>query len=138
MAEALCRKLLADRLGCTPAELGDRGVMVMSAGLQAQMGGRPSEEAVVVMRERGINLADHVSQPLSPQHVQHADLILTMTRTHRAMIVAEWPEAAARTAVLSRGQDDIVDPIGGPVEFYQQCADQIQAEVAARLEDLKL
>jgi protein-tyrosine phosphatase len=32
MAEAICRKMIADRLGCPPNQLGGRGVMVMSAG----------------------------------------------------------------------------------------------------------
>src|SRR4051794_39359224 len=31
MAEALCRKMIADRLGCDPSEVGDRGVIIMSA-----------------------------------------------------------------------------------------------------------
>lgn len=138
MAEVLCRQMIAERLGCSPAELADRGVLVMSAGLQAMMGGRPSEEAVTVMRTMGLNLADHVSQPLTPQLVQHADLIWTMTRSHRQAIVGAWPDAAARTVVLCRNQDDVVDPIGGPVEFYEQCAEQIRAELAARLEELQL
>ena len=54
MAEVMCRKMIADRLGCPPAELGDHGVMVMSAGISAMMGGRPSPEAVNVMAKMGL------------------------------------------------------------------------------------
>ena len=41
MAEAICRRLMAERLGCRHDELEDRGVMVMSAGVAAMMGGGP-------------------------------------------------------------------------------------------------
>ena len=54
MAEVMCRKMIADRLGCSPAELGDRGVIVTSAGISAMMGARPSAEAVSVMAKAGL------------------------------------------------------------------------------------
>jgi protein-tyrosine phosphatase len=86
----------------------------------------------------GIDLADHASQPLTQQLVRHADVIWTMTRSHRRAIVEQWPESAARTAVLCRDQGDVADPIGGPIEFYQQCAEQIEAELTARIAELEL
>ena len=136
MAEAIAKKMIADRLGCSPAELADRGVLVMSAGLSAMMGGRPSPEAVVVMSEMGLNLSEHASQPVTPQLVRHADLILTMTRAHRHEIVQQWPEAAVRTSVICRDQSDVADPIGGPAEFYERCARQIKDELEVRLATL--
>ena len=38
MAEVMCRKAIADRLGCAAGDLADHGVMVMSAGLSAMAG----------------------------------------------------------------------------------------------------
>src|SRR5205823_8398995 len=38
MAEALCKLLLARRLGCAPDELEGRGYVVLSAGLSAMTG----------------------------------------------------------------------------------------------------
>jgi protein-tyrosine phosphatase len=137
MAEALCRKMIADRLGCPPNELGDHGVMVMSAGISAMMGARPAAEAVTVMAKEGLQLADHESQPLTTQLVRHADLIWTMTRAHRQAIVSQWPEASSRTMVLG-GEADIADPIGGPVEYYEKCAGQIKAVLADRVAKLDL
>ena len=40
--------------------------------------------------------------------------------------------------VLSRDDADIADPIGGPVEFYERCAAQIKAELAARIAQLEV
>jgi len=113
----MCRQMIADKLGCKPGDLGDHGVMVMSAGISAMLGARPSPEGVSVLSKMGLHLADHESQPLTTQLVRHADIIWTMTRSHRQAIVNQWPEASARTLVLSRDQSDIADPIGGPVEL---------------------
>jgi len=137
MAEAICRKMIADRLGCAPNQLGDRGVMVMSAGISAMMGARPSPEAVNVMAKDGLQLADHESQPLTTQLVRHADIIWTMTRAHRQAIVGQWPEASLRTMVLA-GDTDIADPIGGPVEYYERCAAQIKTVLGPRVAALDL
>jgi protein-tyrosine phosphatase len=138
MAEALCRQMLAERIGCHPAELADHGVVVMSAGISAMMGGRATPEAVDVMSQAGINLADHESQPLTAQLVRHADVIWTMTRAHRQAIVSQWTDAAARTHLLSRDEGDIADPIGGPLECYQRCAVAIKAALTERLAKLEL
>ena len=138
MAEAICRKMIADRLGCGVNELGDHGVIIMSAGISAMMGARPSPEAVTVLEKMGLQLADHESQPLTTQLVRHADIIWTMTRSHRGAIVGQWPEASARTMVLSHDATDIADPIGGPVEYYQRCAEQIQTQLAKRIPELDL
>ncbi len=138
MAEVLCRQIVAERKGCKPSELADHGVVVMSAGISAMMGGRPTPEAVDVMKRAGINLSEHESQPLNAQLVRHADVIWTMTRSHRQAIVSQWTDAAVRTQVLSRDEGDIADPIGGPVEYYERCAVQIKAALNDRLAELEL
>ncbi len=138
MAEMLCRKMLAARLGCRPEEVEDHGVIVMSAGIAAMMGGRASPEAVEVMKSHRLSLAGHETQPLSEPLVRHADQIYTMTRSHRQAIVAQWPGAAERTRTLCEDESDVSDPIGGPLERYQRCAAQIEAELTSRLEGLEL
>jgi protein-tyrosine phosphatase len=138
MAEVLCRQMIADRVGCKPDELADHGVMVMSAGISAMMGARPSPEAVSVLAKMGLPLSDHESQPLTTQLIRHADIIWTMTQAHRQTIVSQWPEASSRTMVLSHDQSDISDPIGGPVEYYETCARQIKAELERRVAELEL
>jgi len=137
MAEAICRKLLADKLGCKPDELEDRGVIVESAGISAMMGGRPSPEALDVMTQMGLDLSAHESQPLTPQLVRRADLIWTMTRSHRQAILSQWPEVASRAALLTAAGSDVADPIGGPAEYYRRCAEQIESELKARVPDWK-
>ena len=129
MAEGLFRHLLAAKLGCAPAELEDRGVIVMSAGIAAMLGGRAASEAIKVLVPLGIDLTAHESQPLTDQLVRHADVILAMTRSHRQAILAEWPSAAERVKLLSREGIDVPDPVGGPAEMYERCLAQMQPDV---------
>jgi protein-tyrosine phosphatase len=138
MAEMFCRDMLAKRLKCKMDELEDRGVLVMSAGIATTFGGRASSEAVQLLAEMGLDLSSHETQPLTEALVRHADVIYTMTRSHREAIVAQWPAAAERTCLLAVDESDICDPIGAPPEYYRRCAAQIQAELRTRINELPL
>jgi tRNA threonylcarbamoyl adenosine modification protein (Sua5/YciO/YrdC/YwlC family) len=130
MAEILMRKQLADRLGVTIADMESKGVQVVSAGLAAAHGSPASPESVQLMTAEKLPLDEHQSQPLTEQMLRHADLILTMTNSHRRAIVESFPLAAPRTFVLMPDGTDVADPIGGPLEMYRECAQQIKAGVA--------
>jgi protein-tyrosine phosphatase len=110
----------------------------MSAGISAAPGGRAADEAIAIMKERGLDLSAHESQPLSDRLVRFADAIITMTRSHRDAILAHWPEAESRTHVLSRGAGDVSDPIGGPADLYRRCAQQIDEFLEAWVNELPL
>ncbi len=138
MAEALCRKMVAQRLGCAVDEVEDRGVIVMSAGISAMAGCSASPEAVRVMAQMGLKLSDHESRPLTDQLVRHADAIFAMTRSHRQVILAQWPEAAPRTRLLAVDESDIADPIGGTPEHYRRSAAEIAAALETRVKELEL
>jgi len=136
MAEAIFRCLVAERLGCQPHEIDRHGVVVASAGLAAWGGGPASGNAVEVMREMGADLGGHESQPLTESLVQEADIILTMTASHRAAILTQFPEAGGRVAMLSPERRDVIDPVGGTLETYRKCASQIRGHVAERMDTL--
>jgi protein-tyrosine phosphatase len=138
MAEVLCRDMLAKRFGCTIDEVEERGVIVMSAGIAAVIGGRASREAVEVMANEGLDLGSHETQPVTEPLVRHADVIYAMTRSHREAIVAQWPSAAERIHVLCPEGVDISDPVGGPVTRYRQCAEEIESKLRVRLDELDL
>ena len=138
MAEVMMRKLVAEKLGCSAEELDQRGILIASAGIAAAPGCAPSAEAVVVMKEKSLCLANHASQPLTEKLVRHADVIFTMTGGHRQAILRRWPEAAARTQTLLPNSGDISDPIGGPLSLYQSCAEQVEIALRARMEEIEL
>jgi len=138
MAEALFRLAVAERLGCGPEEIDQRGVVVTSAGLAAWAGGPASTGALEAVAELGADLRGHSSQPLTEALVRQADVILTMTASHRAALLGQFPEAGDRVAMLSPDRRDVLDPIGGSLETYRSCARQIREHLVARMGTLEL
>jgi len=132
MAEALAKRLIAERLGCTGAELPDRGVFVSSAGVSGGHGSA-SAYAMVVMKKRGADLSGHVSTLLDAEMLRQADHVFVMTDSHRERVVAMCPEVADRAATLC-GDQDVVDPVGGSEAEYEACAEQIEAALRSKLE----
>jgi protein-tyrosine phosphatase len=134
MAEGILRQLLSERLNCAADEIEQRGATVMSAGISAGPGGAAASQAIEVMSESGIDLRTHSSQAVTPQIINFSDVILTMTNGHRAAIVNRWPHLEKKTFTVRRDNGDISDPIGGPVEVYRQCAEQIRENLVQWVE----
>jgi len=130
MAEALFRKAVQDR----------PGFRAVSAGLGAINGQPPSTNAVRAMTELGVSLDGFRSRMLTADLVQEADYIFGMTRGHVEGITLLYPQAAEKTFLLREFDEtlgpyekDIADPIGGNLEVYLVCRDQIEQGVAALL-----
>ena len=138
MAECLMRQRLAAELDCQPESLDSRGVMVLSAGIAALADSPASLEAVDVLASRGIDLSSHASQPVTERLIRFADLILAMTRGHRDALIAQWPELVDRVCLLAQDGTEISDPIGGPLELYRRCADQIDGHLEIQVRCLGL
>ncbi|MFV0442023.1 MAG: Sua5/YciO/YrdC/YwlC family protein [Planctomycetaceae bacterium] len=136
MAEALFRKMLADRLNCAEDELTDRGYVVLSAGLATTAGMPASEHSVTVLGEEGIDLTGHHSQPAATELLSVADLIVTMTRSHRESIVSRFPELEPRVRLLSPVGRDVSDPFGGERNHYVRCRDEIREYLVQLIEDV--
>jgi len=136
MAERLCEKLLAERLGCSIDALDQRGMVVLSAGLAAEEGQHAAEHAIEVLKEYDLNLNNHRSLPINETHVRFADFIFTMTRHHRERILSSWHNVDSRLNVLRMDGGDIADPIGGSMSVYRTCAEQIRLEIDRRLNEM--
>jgi len=90
------------------------------------------------MSDRSLDLTQHASRPLTDVLVRFADLILTMTPSHRGAIVSQWPEAETKTFLLRHDGQDVADPIGGSEELYTLCADQLDAQIPGWLDRLDI
>jgi protein-tyrosine-phosphatase len=126
----LCRSPMA--MGLLRNRLDQHGLgerhRVFSRGVWAVEGRPASENAVVVMAERGIDISDHIAQTISAADMAEADLILVMSREHEQMILNTWPQYDWKVYRLSEmvgRRKDIQDPYGGPIEEYRACADTI-------------
>ncbi|TVY09278.1 low molecular weight protein arginine phosphatase [Paenibacillus cremeus] len=91
MAEGMLRKLLAEE--------GLNGIEVRSAGVAAYDGTPTSDHAVTVLKERGCS-GPSSSTMLSETWVNWADLILTMTSTHKRHAIQLYPGAVDKVFTL--------------------------------------
>jgi protein-tyrosine-phosphatase len=126
----LCRSPMA--AGLLRQRLADEGLearyRVLSAGIWGVDGRPASKEAITVMGERGIDIADHRAHTINADDVAEAELILVMSREHAQAIRHTWPQYAWRVHRLSEmagKQQDVRDPYGDPIEEYRTCADTI-------------
>ena len=135
MGEGLLREAIA-----RDPHLRVRGIEVRSAGIHGWEAASASAWAVEVMRERGVEISSHRSQPMSEGLAAWADLILTMTAAQRTWIQHAFPEAdgkVMRLAEYSGAAGDIGDPYGGGPGEYAQCADALAALVPGVLAHLR-
>ena len=130
MAEGLVRRALE----------GKPGWRVISAGIGAINGQVASAHSVRVMRDVGIDISGHRSQMATGRLVKEADFIFGLTRSHVEGLIYLYPEAAGKIHLLRDFDDsvdpmdrDIADPIGGPLDGYVECRDQIAAGLAGLL-----
>jgi protein-tyrosine phosphatase len=135
MAEAIYRKLLADRLGAKEGDLAARGYRVISAGTAAGHGGAATEEAEQAVRKYGADLSAHSSQPVSVAMVEEADRVYVMTARHRKVLIEWMPEHAGKIQLLDPSGKDVEDPVGAPASVYRECARVIHAAIVERLKE---
>ena len=125
LAAALFASMLAERLGCTSADLPARGYVIASAGLAAYPGEEASPEAVAVARDLGCDLSGHRSRPLSMELAASSDFLFAMTASHLRYLEGLEEAGGPRPRLLSPCGEDVLDPIGGPREIYEACARQL-------------
>ena len=121
-----CRSPMAE---CYFKSLVDESkIEVFSAGLSAGFFSSASTEAIKIMEIYNLDLNEHVSQQLTNEKVENADMLITMTASHKKEIISRWPDAAQKTFLLLEFKEnsnsldlDVFDPIGGEPEEYARC-----------------
>lgn len=73
------------------------GVEVRSAGVGAVVGAPVDPHMAPYLSERGLDVAGFAARQLTPAMIGSADLILALTRQHRARILDLSPAAVRRT-----------------------------------------
>jgi protein-tyrosine phosphatase len=136
LAEALCKKRLADALNCKIEDLPELGFYVYSAGLSAMMGGPAAIEAVEVAKSYGAELSSHRSRPLTADLVARADHLVAMTGGHLQSLADHYPRPGVRPRLLDPNDGDVADPIGHPAPVYEACAEQIWQHLESLVAEL--
>jgi protein-tyrosine-phosphatase len=102
------------------------------------MAGAPASAASIkACAVKGVDIANHMSRPLTRALVDASDFILCMTRSHCEQVLLYSGEAERKCLLLARDRD-IPDPIGQPQERFDACADLIEAAVKTRVSELMI
>ncbi|MDM5329695.1 low molecular weight protein arginine phosphatase [Neobacillus sp. CF12] len=116
------------------------GLEVKSAGIYAATGSEASAHARKVLEDHQID-HNHSSNMLNIDSVRWADLILTMTISHKNAILQQYPDAAAKVFTLKEftGENydvDVVDPFGGNLAIYQETYQELEKLITKAIEKL--
>ena len=112
MAEALLRQALAAR--------GVTGYEVTSAGIYAAAGEPASPNAVMAMRELGLDISKHRARQLTKE-LAAGKVVLCMTESHAR--AARQLLGDVRIRLLGEA---VSDPFGGDLAEYRRCAAQLK------------
>jgi L-threonylcarbamoyladenylate synthase len=134
MAEGLCRKYLAQKIGCSIDRLDEMGYKISSAGIMAAPGWQASPEAIEVCSAKGVDISGHRTTPISARLIEQSDYIFVMCEHHRKAVLENSPDAARKMSLLDTR--DIPDPIGGSAKDYFYCAEIIEKALIRRLSEL--
>ena len=115
-------------------------IEVSSAGTFAGDGEPASSNSLLSMRKLGIDISNHKSTALTRALLDSAEIIVTMTESHRTHVGSLSPKALAKTRVmgeLSRDKKDVSDPFGGDADIYDNCIQSMIPSLNALYEELR-
>ena len=110
----------------------DAGCAFVSRGISVPVPSRASENAVVAARAAAAaNISEHVSRQIKADDLRGADLVVTMTRSHKSYLLEIFDEARDKTLTLYEiaegSPKDVKDPYGQDVYAYRLCAGEIKS-----------
>ena len=144
MAEGIFKKMLRDK------KRNNSGFNIISAGISALPGMRPTLEAMKVMREQGIDISPHTATQVQDDLIKKSDLILVMSNAHENYIKTRFTFARDKIYLLRKfaqiekfkklQEDDknyeIVDPLGRSIGFYRIIAKQLRENLEKILDKI--
>lgn len=104
------------------------GWEIASAGCWARLNNPATSTAIKVMKDRGINLSDHLSQPITEALLEKYQLILVMEEEHKRFILRNFHDVGKNTYLLYEMVDklqEIWDPVGMSKQAYENTADEM-------------
>ncbi|MFC4354119.1 low molecular weight protein arginine phosphatase [Chryseomicrobium palamuruense] len=119
----------------------EQGIEVQSAGVHAAHGAPMSHFAQQALAEKGLP-AEHSSQPVTAELLEWADVVLTMTSSHKEAILYRFPHVEDKVYTYAEyaapdNPFEIADPFGGTLQDYQFTLyqlEELQKQMLMRLE----
>jgi protein-tyrosine phosphatase len=134
MAEGIMKKMLIER--------GVKDVSVLSMGVYARSGNKPTKLTLVVCKENGINIENHCSSPLVPQELKESDYIFVMELAQYEYLSTFFPQVSDRIYMLGAWPQrvdkkaNIPDPIGKSLEVYRKAFLKIEECIERVIKDI--
>ena len=123
MAEAILRSKAIDN------------VSVRSAGIYGRDGWPISLNAKTLIESADMPYTPN-SKAVTDENVEWADIVLTMTQSHREALLHSYPEMGYKIFTLkgfakSESTGDVQDPFGGDLETYRQAFSELSEIIDA-------
>ncbi len=140
MAEGILKSLLKEN--------NIEGINVSSAGISAFEGQQANEKSIKVLKEKGIDIKNHKSRQLTEEIIKDSDLVLTMTDSHKKIIINALTEYADKIFTLKEygaiinnekiavNNINIEDPYGMDITTYEQVAEEIEEHLIKIIKSL--
>lgn len=112
-------------------------IWVESCGIYAYDGNKPSENAIKVGQQNGVDISTIRSKPINRVLVEQSDLIFALSIDHLNYIQENFPTARHKTYLMKvfgkdRGvtiSDSIPDPMGFSMDFYLKTYNEIHVTI---------
>ena len=141
----ICRSPLGERLLAQALEKekdATSQLAVVSAGVAAGVGNPASNFSVDVLKDEGIDLSNHRSQPLTQKLVDDSLFVFGMTASHIDIVEAifETREGQVRLfrEFVGPGKNtELPDPFGGKLILYKKTLDSVKEAIPSLVKFIK-
>lgn len=96
-----------------------------SAGLFANQNDFVSTNAVLAMKDYGIDITEHKPTQLTAKIAAEYDYIIPMTSSHKQVLLS----SGINPDKILMFNEEISDPFGGDLEIYRICAKQLEENI---------
>lgn len=117
-----------------------KNLAAISAGTHAASGFTAAKLTQKVLTTEGINLSNHLSQPITKDLIREASLVLAMTQAQKELVLEKFPESKGKIFTLKEFANetgDIRDPVGLSEEIYEEVYREIKRSVRLVLNKVK-
>ena len=125
----ICRSPVVEALVRERLEKEENGRWkVASAGTWADFGNQASFYSIELMAERGLDISNHSSQPVTRKLLSESDLVLCLASGHVEALKAEFPEFADKIYLLTEMSGtgySVHDPYGEPRPAYERMVGEV-------------
>lgn len=120
MAEGILKRIIKEK---------GLNMKVYSAGVAVYQGDRASRNSIKAMNNIGIDISEHQASQISHELIEDADLILTMSNSHKDFILSSFESSKDKTFTLLeyayKTDKNVADPFGGNLAMYEKTRDEI-------------